>query len=138
MGDTLNIRKINNIFFIKINSWINNYEEYDKEYKLKELINKISKLFNINKYGIYNVKISELINFMKIIRIEKIDDDDFYRNRIDLIISKNDSELSMSINDFTLLDSYNLKKISNNVIKGSTIKEEDIIRLCEHYSLNLQ
>jgi hypothetical protein len=138
----LNIKKVdNNTFIIKINSWINDYEEYDNEYKIKELIHKIGKKYNYNIYGIYNVNISELKKFLKIVRIEKIDEDDFYRNRIDLMISKNDSELFMLVNDFTLLDSYNYKKISDNMIKGSTIKEDDIIKLCEHYcirSLNLQ
>ncbi len=135
----MNIKILNNnTYLIKINSWIKEYQEYNKENKIKEIIYKIGKKYNLNIYGIYNVNISALKKIMKIIRIEKIDDDDFYRNRIDLIINKDNKELEMFVNDFTLLDNYNYKKMSNNLIKGSTIKEEDIIRLCEHYSLNLQ
>ena len=81
--------------------------------------------------------IYELKKFLTIIKFKKVDDDSYYK-RTEYNIRKHYNELSISFDDFTLIDKYNYKK---NKIKGSEIDNKDIIKLCEHYTLeniNLQ
>ena len=74
---------------------------------------------------------------MLLIKIKRIDKDDYIRS-IDLDIRKHSKELELLIDDFTLIKNQKNRNTSPFSFKGSTIKKEDVIKLCEHYSLNLQ
>lgn len=121
----------NNLFIVKINSDMKNYENITSEKNLKELLYIIRKRYNINIYGFYDIKIYEVNNIIKIIHFIKKDDDEFYRKIIDLNILKYKKNIDIVIDDFTLISDY--EKTQN--IKLDNISKREILRLCEHYDV---
>ena len=58
---------------------------------------------------------------------------DYFKNNIDLKISYINKDFKIRIDDYTLLNNF--------LISSKEIKDSDIIKICEHYSienLNLQ
>ena len=132
LGDKMNITILdNNLFIVKINSDMKNYENITSEKNLKELLYIIRKRYNINIYGFYDIKIYEVNNIIKIIHFIKKDDDEFYRKIIDLNILKYKKNIDIVIDDFTLISDY--EKTQN--IKLDNISKREILRLCEHYDV---
>lgn len=131
MGDILNINIIDkNNYIVKVNSFYK-YKDLD------DILNRIKKLYYIDISGYYDVDIYEIKKFLTVIKFKKIDDDNYYK-RTEYNIKKHYKEETIVVEDFTLIDKYNYK---NKKIKGSEIDNKDIIRLCEHYTLeniNLQ
>lgn len=111
-----------NKFILYVNS---SYLVFEKEKlydNIKKLMIKVRKKYNYDIYGYYDVDIYDLDRFRTILVFNKKDNDEFFRNTIDLKINYHSKTLKVSY-DYLIN------------------KEEDIISLCEFYdmkNLNLQ
>lgn len=122
-----------NKFIIYLNSsymCLNKENLYDS---IKNILIKVRKRYAYDIYGYYDVNIYEIKCITTVIEFIKKDQDDYFKNNVDLKINYINKDYKIRIGDYALLNNF---LISSNDIKGS-----DIIKICEHYSienLNLQ
>ena len=140
LGDNLNFLSINNKEFIVKVNYSHKLNNKRLEDMLKEILFLINKKYGINIYGFYEIDVYDIPNFVKIFKYYKKDEDDYFRNIIDIKINKHKNDCLLEFNDYLLIENYK-EKINHNTISSQKIKEEDIYKLCEHYNikyLNLQ
>ena len=105
-------------FIIYLN---NSYKKIDKDNSkniIKDIIMLIKKRYSYNFSGIYEVNIYNVKDLSTLLLFEKIDNDSFLYNSVDLKIINHKEQLNIIIDDFTLLDNKN------------------IYNICEHYSID--
>lgn len=123
----------NNKFLTEIN---NSYMHLNKDNLydyLKNILIKVKKKYNCDIYGYYDVFIYEIGNLKTAIEFIKKDKEDFFKNSIDLKINYVNKDVKILLDDYTILNRFS--------IYSKDIKDKDIIKICEHYSienLNLQ
>ena len=123
----------NNKFLTEIN---NSYMHLNKDNLydyLKNILIKVEKKYNCDIYGYYDVFIYEIGNLKTVIEFIKKDNEDFFKNSIDLKINYVNKDVKILLDDYTILNRFS--------IYSKDIKDKDIIKICEHYSienLNLQ
>ncbi len=123
----------NNKFLTEIN---NSYMHLNKDNLydyLKNILIKVKKKYNYDIYGYYDVFIYEIGNLKTVIEFIKKDKEDFFKNSIDLKINYVNKDVKILLDDYTILNRFS--------IYSKDIKDKDIIKICEHYSienLNLQ
>lgn len=104
---------------------------------IKFLLVSIRKKYSYDIYGFYEVDVYDIPNLIKVFHFNKKDEENYFRNNIDLKINKHETDFLLEIDDYILIKDYSNKN-SYNTIKASKIKKEDIYRICEHYTFNLQ
>ena len=122
-----------NKFIIYLNSSYMNLNKDNLYDSIKNILIKVRKKYAYDIYGYYDVNIYETKNLRTIIEFIKKDQDDYFKNNIDLKISYINKDFILRIDDYTLLNNF--------LISSKEIKDSDIIKICEHYSienLNLQ
>ena len=124
-------------FMIKINNSYLELNEEDIYDKLKKVLINIRKRYAYDIYGFYDVEIYEIKNFITILKFYKKDDDELFRNTIDLKINKINRRINIVFDDYFLINKcQNIDKDVNKYkINSELIKKEDIIKLCEHYKV---
>ena len=124
-------------FIVKINNSYLELNEEDIYDKLKKVLINIRKRYAYDIYGFYDVEIYEIKNFITILKFYKKDDDELFRNTIDLKINKINRRINIVFDDYFLINKcQNIDKDVNKYkINSELIKKEDIIKLCEHYKV---
>lgn len=137
MGDNLNFDFINDKeYIVKIN-YANKIINKDINDMVKEILINLRKKYALEINGFYEIDIYDIPNLIKIIHFKKKDEDNYYIKTIDLKINIYKDDIPLFFDDYSLLTKYK-EKIKYNTILSSTIKKEDIYKLCEHYNYNLQ
>ena len=76
------------------------------------------------------------------IKFNKKDDDDLFRNTIDLKINYYNKDIKVYFKDYLVIKNYSFKTYNNSFyLDNNYLKKNDIVRLCEFYdieNLNLQ
>ena len=124
-------------FVVRINNSYLELKEEDIYDKLKKVLINIRKRYAYDIYGFYDVEIYEVKNFITILKFYKKDDDELFRNTIDLKINKINRRINIVFDDYFLINKcQNIDKDVNKYkINSELIKKEDIIKLCEHYKV---
>lgn len=139
MGDKLNFKILDdNTFIVKINTSYMIFDNDNLYDQLKKILIDLRKRYYCDIYGFYDVDIYYSYNFLTILKFYK-KDDDFYHNTIDLKINRHSKELKLYFYDYDILD-IDKCLFEDGYLKGSIINKNDVIKLCEFYSLsdNLQ
>lgn len=137
LGDKVNFKIINdNSFIVKVNCDYIKFNDENIYEQIKRILINIRKRYAYDIYGFYDVEISYIEKFMTILKFIKKDEDEIFRNTIDLKISKNNKSINLKFNDYFLISNY-LVSINNNKyeIDSKLIKDKDILKLCEHYTI---
>lgn len=136
MGGKLNFEIIDsNNFKVKINSSNKILNELSKEDKIKRIMLDLKKKYSFNIYGLYEVDIYNVNNFVTIFIFKRKDEDDYLYKTIELKINEHKNVPKISVDDFTLLKKYNKNIVENNKILSDIVKKDDIYKLCEHYTI---
>ena len=124
-------------FVVRINNSYLELKEEDIYDKLKKVLINIRKRYAYDIYGFYDVEIYEVKNFITILKFYKKDDDELFRNTIDLKINKINRRINIVFDDYFLINKcQNIDKDVNKYkINSELIKKEEIIKLCEHYKV---
>ncbi len=137
LGDKVNFKIINdNSFIVKVNCDYIKFNDENIYEQIKRILINIRKRYAYDIYGFYDVEISYIEKFIAILKFIKKDEDEIFRNTIDLKISKNNKSINLKFNDYFLISNY-LVSINNNKyeINSKLIKDKDILKLCEHYTI---
>ena len=137
LGDKVNFKIINdNSFIVKVNCDYIKFNDEDIYEQIKRILINIRKRYAYDIYGFYDVEISYIEKFITILKFIKKDEDEIFRNTIDLKISKDNKSINLKFNDYFLISNY-LVSINNNKyeIDSKLIKDKDILKLCEHYTI---
>ncbi len=136
MGGKLNFEIIDsNNFKVKINSSNKILNELSKEDKIKRIMLDLKKKYSFNIYGLYEVDIYNVNNFVTIFIFKRKDEDDYLYKTIELKINEHKYVPKISVDDFALLKKYNKNTGENNKILSDIVKKDDIYKLCEHYTI---
>ena len=114
-----------NSFIIKLN---NSYKILNKDNQddiIKKIITIIRKRYGYNVLGFYEVNIYKVSSMFSLLLFTKINNDRLYNN-IDLRIINHNTDISLYIDDYEIMN--------KNYLKSSDIEIGDIYKLCEHYT----
>ena len=114
-------------FIIRLNSSYKKINENNKNDIIKSLLILLKKRYAYNILGFYEVNIYNSSNMFSYILFTKINNSDGIYNNIDLKINLHRKDLFLNIDDYEI--------IKENYIKCSDINNEDIYKICEHYTV---
>ncbi len=125
------------IFMVKINNDYLKINEDNLYEELKKVLINIRKKYAFDIYGFYDIYIYDVENFITILKFIKKDDDELFRNTIDLKLHKEKKKMDIYFDDYFLISKCQGITKYNNIYKinSELIKKEDIIKLCEHYKV---
>ena len=106
------------ISIIYLNNAYKEINENNSKEIIKEIILLIKKRYSYNIYGFYEVNIYKVKKISTIIIFKKRDNDELFYNTIDLKIIHHKKTIDIFVDDFSL---------SNN---------NEIYKICEHYSVD--
>lgn len=132
----------NSTFIIYINSSFLVFNKDNLYDNLKSILIRVRKKYACDIYGYYDVDIYNISPFRTMIKFNKKDDDDLFRNTIDLKINYYNKDIKVYFKDYLVIKSYSFKTYNNSFyLDNNYLKKNDIVRLCEFYdieNLNLQ
>ena len=132
----------NNKYIFYINSSFLVFSKENLYDNLKKILIKVRKKYAYDIYGYYDVDIYNISSFRSLLIFNKKDDDDLFRNTIDLKINFYNKNINTYFNDYLIVKNYSFK-VNNNkfYIDKELLNKNDIYKLCEFYdieNLNLQ
>lgn len=136
------LKETNDTFIIFINEdyLILNKEEKTLYDSIKKILITLKKRYALNIYGYFETIINYIPKIGTIIYFNKIDDDNLNINIIDLKIIFKEKDCKLKFKDYFLIKDYeNIEYKNNNyLIKTKDIKKENIIKLADFYSLDIE